>query len=48
MRERQRDSVSAKGTERKGDTESEARSRLWPVITEPEAGLKLMNHEILT
>ena len=34
--------------EREGDTESEAVSRLWAVNTEPDVGLKLMNHEIMT
>ena len=34
--------------EREGNTESEAGSRLGAVSTEPDAGLKLMNHEIMT
>ena len=34
--------------ERQGDTESEAGSRLWAVSTEPDAGLELMNCEIMT
>ena len=34
--------------ERKGDTESEAGSRLWDVGTEPDMGLKLKNREIVT
>ena len=34
--------------EEKGDTESEAGSRLLAVSTEPDVGLKLMNHEIMT
>ena len=34
--------------EREGDTESEAGSRLWAVSTEPDAGLELMKHEIMT
>ena len=34
--------------EREGDTESEAGSRLGAVSTEPEAGLQLTNHEIMT
>ena len=34
--------------EREGDTESEAGSRLCAVSTEPDAGLKLMDHEIMT
>ena len=36
------------GSEREGDTESEAGCRLWAVGTEPDAGLKLMNCEIMT
>ena len=36
------------GTEREGDTESEAGSRLWAVSTEPDEGLELTNHEIMT
>ena len=36
------------GSEREGDTESEAGSRLWAVSTEPDAGLKPMNREIMT
>ena len=34
--------------EREGDTESEADSRLQAVSTEHDAGLKLLNHEIMT
>ena len=34
--------------ERKGDTESEAGSRLRAVSTEPDAGLKLTDCEIMT
>ena len=34
--------------EREGDTESEAGSRLWAVSTEPDAGLELINREIMT
>ena len=49
-RERERDRVWAgEGQrEREGDTEPEAGSRLWAVITEPDVGLKLTNHEIVT
>ena len=36
------------GAEREGDTESEAGSKLWAVSTEPDAGLELVNREILT
>ena len=48
LRERERQTVSRGGAEREGDTESEAGSRLWPVSTEPDAGLKLTNWEITT
>ena len=34
--------------EREGDTESEAGSRIWAVSTEPDAGLKPTNREIMT
>ena len=47
-RERERQSVSRGGAERGGDTESEAGSRLRAVSTEPDAGLKLTNCEIMT
>ena len=36
------------GTEREGDTESEAGSSLRAVSTEPDVGLQLMSHEIMT
>ena len=36
------------GAEREGETESEAGSRLSADSTEPDAGLKLTNHEIMT
>ena len=36
------------GSEREGDTESEAGSRLWAVSTEPYAELKLTEYEIMT
>ena len=36
------------GSEREGDTESETGSRLWAVSTEPDAGLKLTDREIMT
>ena len=36
------------GAEREGDTESEAGSRLRAVSTEPDAGLELTNHKIMT
>ena len=47
-REREWQSMSRGGAEREGDTESEAGSRLWAVSMEPDAGLQLMNHEIMT
>ena len=46
QRQRQRQSVSRRGAEREGDTESEAGSRLRAVSTEPNAGLKPTNCEI--
>ena len=45
---RERQNMSTGGTEREGDTESEAGSRLWAVSTEPNAGLKFTNCEIVT
>ena len=36
------------GAEREGDTEPEAGSSLWAVSTEPDTGLKPMNHDIVT
>ena len=47
-RERERESMSGRGAEREGDTEYEAGSRLQAVSTEPDAGLKLTNREIVT
>ena len=44
----ERQAVSSKGAEREGDTESKAGSRLQAVSTEPDAGLELMNCEIMT
>ena len=46
--EREGDSVSRGGSEREGDTESKAGSKLQAVRTAPDAGLKLMDHEIMT
>ena len=40
--------MSQERTEGEGDTESEAGSRLPAVSTEPDAGLELMNSEIMT
>ena len=48
LRDRERQSTSWGGAERKGDTESEAGSRLRAVSTEPHAGLELTNREIMT
>ena len=36
------------GVEREGDTELEASSRLWAISPEPDAGLELADHEIVT
>ena len=36
------------GAEREGDTESETGSRLRAVSTEPDMGLELTSHEIMT
>ena len=46
--EREKESTSQGGAERKGDTESEAGSRFSAVSTEPDAGLELTNREIMT
>ena len=50
LKKRNRQSVSWGGSEREreGDTESEAGSRLRAVSTEPDAGLELTDHEIMT
>ena len=40
--------MSRGGAERERDTESKAGSRLWPVSSESDVGLKLLNHEIMT
>ena len=40
--------MSGGGSEREGDTESDAGSRLRAVSTESDAGLELMNREITT
>ena len=34
--------------QREGDTESKTGSRLWAVSTEPDTGLDLTDHEIMT
>ena len=46
--EKEGQSVSEGGEEREGDIEPEAGSMLWTVSTEPDAGLKLTNPEIMT
>ena len=50
LRDRERQRMSRGGTERERerDTESEGSSRLRDVSTEPDTGLKPMNHEIMT
>ena len=40
--------MSRGGAEKERDTESKMGSRLWAVSTEPNTGLKLMSHEIMT
>ena len=44
----ERERASGGGAEREGDTESETGSRFRAVSTEPDAGLKLRNREIMT
>ena len=46
--EKERQSMSRKGSEREGNTETKTGCRLWAVSTEPNAGLKLTNQEIMT
>ena len=46
--ETERESMNGGGAEKEGDTEPEASSRLWAVSTEPDTGLKITNHEIMT
>ena len=48
LRERGSEQANGEGTEREGDPESEAGSRLWAVSTEPDVGLELTNCEIMT
>ena len=40
--------MSGEGAEREGHIESKAGSRLRAVSTDPNVGLKLTNHEIMT
>ena len=46
--ERERQRGIRGGTEREGDTEPKAGSKLGAVSTEPNVRLELMNHEIMT
>ena len=46
--ERERQRASREGAERGGDTESEVGSRLRAVRPEPDVGLELTDHEIMT
>ena len=48
MRGRGEEGKRGRGEEREGNTESEAGSRLRAVSTEPDAGLKPTNREIMT
>ena len=48
LKMRERDSMSRGRTEIEGDTGPKAYSRLLAVSTEPDAGLKPMNLEIMT
>ena len=45
---RERPSMNGGGAEREGATESETGSRLQAISPEPDAGLELMDHEIVT
>ena len=46
--DRERQSMNRGGSDKEGDTESETGPRLWAVSTEPDAGLELMDREIMT
>ena len=46
--DRERQSMNGGGSEREGDTESETGSKLQAVSAEPDKGLKLTDHEIMT
>ena len=48
LRDRERQSASGGGAEKEGDREFEAGSGLRAVSTEPDAGLELMDCEIVT
>ena len=47
-RDRQTDSTSGGGAKMEEDTESDTGFRLWAVSREPDTGLELTNHEIMT
>ena len=47
-RERETEWKQGRGRERDTHTELKAGSRLWAVSTEPDTGLKLTDHEIVT
>ena len=44
----EREPKQGRGREREGGKESEAGSKLWAVSTEPDVGLELESHEIVT
>ena len=46
--DRERQSMNGGGSQREGDTESEAGSKLWAVSTEPDVGLEPTDREIMT
>ena len=48
MGQRETEHERGRGREREGDTESEAGSRLRGIRPEPDAGLELMDREIVT
>ena len=48
MRDRERQNVSGARADREGDTESKAGSRLQAGRSEPNTGLELTDHEVMT
>ena len=48
LRQRETEHEWGRVREREGDTESKTGSRLCTVSTEPDVGLELTNHEIMT
>ena len=48
LKGRERQSANGEWAEREGDTETEAGSRLLAISTEPDAGLELVDREIMT